>query len=79
MSDLKCDAAEDDICGLCGEAGADKMALWTGGGVYWPGETIPDTRMVHQACEEQETARAHGELTQAQRDAVLRSVQRSGA
>lgn len=25
----------EDICGLCGQPGADKMALWTGGGV-WP-------------------------------------------
>ena len=48
----------DDICGYCGEAGADKMALWTGGGLYWPGEFVPDTEMVHSKCEEEETKRA---------------------
>ena len=31
----------EDACGLCGEAGADKMAKWTGGGVYWPDEEQP--------------------------------------
>lgn len=74
--DLECSPAEEaeDICGLCGEPGADKMALWTGGGVYWPGERIPDGDMVHQACEQAETRRAHAALSQQQRDAVLRSV-----
>ena len=64
----------DDICGICGQPGADKMALWTGGGVYWPGEFRPDTELVHQYCEQAETARAHAALTQEQRDAVLRSI-----
>lgn len=63
-----------DICGICGEAGADKMALWTGGGIYWPGEYIPDTDMVHQECEEEETRRAHAALSPDQREAVLRSI-----
>lgn len=69
-----CELEGDDICGLCGERGADKMALWTGGGVYWPGEQRPDTEMVHQDCERAETIRAHAALPQDQRDAVLRSV-----
>lgn len=64
----------DDICGLCGKAGADKMALWTGGGVYWPGERRPETEMVHAECEHAETARAHAALSQDQRDAVIRSA-----
>lgn len=64
----------DDICGICGEAGADKMALWTGGGIYWPGEYIPDTDMVHQECEEEESRRAHAALSPDQREAVLRSI-----
>lgn len=69
-----CELEGDDICGLCGERGADKMALWTGGGVYWPGEQRPDTEMVHQDCERAETTRAHATLSQDQRDVVLRSV-----
>lgn len=64
----------DDVCGLCGERGADKMALWTGGGIYWPGEIRPETEVVHAECEQAETARAHAQLTQAQRDSVIRSV-----
>lgn len=66
----------DDICGLCGEPGADKMALWTGGGIYWPGETVPDTEFVHQECEQEETARAHAALSQGQRDEVLAAIRR---
>lgn len=66
----------DDICGLCGKPGADKMALWTGGGIYWPGETVPETEMVHQECEETERAHAAAALTQDQRDAVLAGIRR---
>lgn len=68
------DENADDICGLCGEPGADKMARWTGGGIYWPGETKPDTEMVHAECEREETARAHAALSQRQRDQVIRAV-----
>ena len=68
------DAESEDICGICGEPGADKMALWTGGGIYWPGEFIPETELVHQECEQEETRRAHTALTQEQRDVVLRSI-----
>lgn len=64
----------EDICGLCGEPGADKMALWTGGGKYWPGETMPDTEMVHQECEQEETERAWSILTQDERNAFLRKI-----
>ena len=53
MSECKND---EDICGLCGEPGADKMASWTGGGQYWPGETVSETEMVHQSCEQEERA-----------------------
>ena len=66
--------ADEDICGYCGEKGADKMALWTGGGVYWPGEFRPDTELVHQSCEHEEQRRAHRELTQEQRNKFLRSI-----
>ena len=64
----------DDICGLCGLPGADKMALWTGGGIYWPGEIRPETETVHQDCERAETKRAHAMLSQKHRDRVLRSI-----
>lgn len=64
----------EDVCGLCGEPGADKMAMWTGGGVYWPGETVPETKFVHQECEQEERRRAHAILSQDERDAVLRGI-----
>ena len=72
MSDIPSD--DDDTCGLCGKPGADKMALWTGGGIYWPGEERPSTRYVHAACEDAECKRAHAALTQDQRDAVIRAA-----
>ena len=65
------DEEDEDICGLCDEPGADKMALWTGGGVYWPGERRSETRFVHAECEAEETARAHSELSQEQIRSVL--------
>lgn len=65
---------QQDICGLCGKPGADKMALWTGGGIYWPGEIIPETELVHMECENEEQRRAHAALSQPERDAVLRSI-----
>jgi hypothetical protein len=68
------EASDNDICGLCGQPGADKMAMWTGGGIYWPGEHIPDAELVHAECERDETRRAHAALTQQQRDAVIRGA-----
>lgn len=67
-------STDDALCGLCGQPGADKMALWTGGGIYWPGEERPDTEFVHAECERRETERAHAALTQPQRDAVIRAA-----
>lgn len=67
-------STDGDLCGLCGQPGADKMALWTGGGIYWPGEERPDTEFVHAECERRETERAHATLTQPQRDAVIRAA-----
>lgn len=68
------DEESEDICGICGEPGADKMALWTGGGLYWPGETVPNSEFVHQECEQEETERAHSELSQEQRNEFLGSI-----
>jgi len=62
---------DDDICGLCGEPGADKMAAWTGGGVYWPGEERPDSELVHHSCEREERGRAYAALSPEERAAFL--------
>lgn len=49
-----------DICGLCGNQGADKLPQMT----YWPGERIPNKgRLVHKKCEDEERNRAFDALT----------------
>jgi hypothetical protein len=63
-------SADEDICGLCGEPGADKVPHPE----HWPGEQIPDTDLVHAECEDEECRRAHSELTDAQRRAVIRGI-----
>ena len=60
----------DDLCGLCGEPGADKYHH----PVYWPGEREPDGDLVHAACEQEECARAHAALSDQQRAAFLRGL-----
>ena len=60
----------DDICGLCGEPGADKYAHPE----HWPGEQVPDTKFVHAVCAEEECKRAHAELSPRQREAFLRTI-----
>lgn len=64
----------DEYCGLCGEEHPDKMAKFTCGGIYWPGERVPDTDLVHAECEIAECERAFNALTQDQREEVLRSI-----
>ena len=49
---------EEDICGLCGEPGADKMPH----PVHWPTEQIPETDLVHADCEKEECERAYKEF-----------------
>lgn len=61
-----CDES-DDICGLCGEPGADKFAH----PVHWPGEQMPDGPLVHASCEAEECRRAHACLSDSQRKAFL--------
>lgn len=61
---------DDDICGLCGEPGADKYAQPH----YWPGERRPGTTFVHTKCEQAECARADAALTPEQRVAALREI-----
>lgn len=60
----------DDICGLCGEPGADKIPH----PIHWPGEAIPNTPLVHADCEREECGRAHAALTVTQRERFLKSI-----
>jgi hypothetical protein len=60
----------EDLCGLCGQPGADKVAH----PVHWPGEQVPDGLYVHAACEAEECHRAHALLTDKQRADFLRWV-----
>lgn len=48
----------EDICGLCGMPGADKIPH----PIRWPGELRPDTDLVHAECENEECSRAHQEF-----------------
>jgi hypothetical protein len=59
-----------DICGLCGEPGADKMPA----PCHWPGEIVPDTEYIHPECETAEQKRAHAELSPEERAAFLRTI-----
>jgi len=65
---------DNDICGLCGEPGADKFHHLH----YWPGERRPDGKLVHQLCEQEECRRAHAALTPSEREAVLRQMRDFG-
>ena len=59
--------ASDEICGLCGGPGADKIPH----PVHWPGEQVPDGPLVHASCEVDECKRAHDALTDKQRREFL--------
>jgi len=77
MTDDATDDATDDeentdICGICGEPGADKYAH----PCHWPGEKVPDGPLVHAACEQEECARAHREFRARVGDEGLRSFLR---
>lgn len=58
----------EDICGLCGEPGADKFAH----PLHWPGERRSETAFVHSECEAEECKRAFNSLSQQQRDSFLK-------
>lgn len=64
------DLDREDICGLCGLPGADKLPHPE----HWPGERIPDTGLVHAECEQAECTRAHACLTDTEREAYLRTI-----
>jgi hypothetical protein len=67
---LSQDDEDADICGLCGEPGADKIPH----PMYWPGERRPGSEYVHASCEQEECSRAHSVLSDKQRREVLSSI-----
>jgi len=60
----------EDICGYCGEKGAEKYAHL----IYWPNEQRPGTEFVHRHCEQEECERAHAELSDKERKQFLTSI-----
>lgn len=56
-----------DICGFCGEPGADKIPH----PIRWPGEQSAGTELVHAECEKAECGRAFYALTQKERHEFL--------
>lgn len=61
---------DEDICGLCGQPGADKYAH----PIHWPGEQVPEGQLVHANCESEECRRAHSELSDEQRRLFLSTL-----
>lgn len=61
---------QTDICGLCGKPGANKYPH----PIRWPGESQPDTELVHEECEDLECERAHLNLTDKQRQEFLENL-----
>lgn len=61
---------DHDVCGFCGEIGADKIPH----PIHWPGEKSPGSDFVHSECEQEETARAHNLLSQEHRESFLRAI-----
>lgn len=61
---------DQDICGLCGQLGADKYAH----PVHWPGERVPDGELVHRQCEDDECGRAHAAMNDNQRRQFLSTL-----
>ena len=57
-----------DVCGFCGQSGADKVPH----PVRWPGEESACTEYVHAECENEECQRAHSLLNDRQREQFLR-------
>ena len=61
---------DEDLCGLCGEPGADKVAH----PIHWAGEQIANTPYVHAECESNECGRAHAALSDKQRRDFLKTI-----
>lgn len=60
----------EDICGFCGEPGANKMPH----PVFWPGERSAGTELVHVGCEQVECKRAHALLSDDERQRFLETL-----
>jgi hypothetical protein len=58
----------DDICGLCGLPGANKIPHME----YWPNERRPDHPLVHPECEIEETERAFLALSEEDQERQIR-------
>ncbi|MDS4029478.1 MAG: hypothetical protein RKO66_05345 [Candidatus Contendobacter sp.] len=63
--------SDEDICGLCGLPGADKIPHT----IRLPGETVPTSEFVHAECEQLEMERAFYALSEDQRREFLSSLQ----
>ena len=74
MTTDKLYTAAEDICSLCGQSGADKIPMPR----YWPGQERPSSEFVHAECEDLECQRARAELTEEQREEVLKQIMRHG-
>jgi len=61
---------DDNVCGLCGLSGADKIPH----PVNWPNELIPTTQYVHAACEDRAAFHAMLARTEKERDDFLRTL-----
>ena len=61
---------DDDICGFCGEIGADKIPH----AVHWPNERVAGTKFVHAECEDEECWIAHALLSDKEREEFLRTI-----
>lgn len=59
-----------DICGFCGQPGADKIPH----PIRWPNEACAGTTYVHSACEDEECRRAHNQLSDKERADFIRSI-----
>ncbi len=65
-----CEGCWEDVCGLCGRPGANKIPH----PIHWPGEAVSETGLVHADCEHGECGRAHAQLSDAERAAFLRAI-----
>lgn len=61
---------EEDICGLCGKPGADKIPH----PIHWPGEHISANPFVHSECEAEAALAAMEAMTDEQRERFLDSL-----
>ena len=61
----------EDVCGLCGETGANKVPH----PMYWPGEQRPGSQYVHMGCEREESNRAFKLLTPEQINKTLEAIE----